>query len=461
MSPLMILFFLVLVDHSAVATTYYVAINGNDSYDGLYPSYQGSPKGPFKTINKGTSALGPGDTLYLRGGTYHQTVSVPNSGTSGRPITIANYPNETAVLDGQDTLPTIHWGSLFSVQGNYVVVRNLEMKNSNWMGLHVSGTHVQVVNVSSHHHMENGILVSGNYGLVKNCRVWWNCKSNEYGSNRRGNWASGLSAARHPQYVTIRDCVVWNNWGEGLSTFEASHTTMEGNVVYDNQTNIYISDTTYCLCHRNLVYSTPNNAFFSTPGDQVGIMMGDERYTPPSSNNTVINNLCLGNKVNLYWWQGASGGGLVNALIAYNTLVNSVYETNFRISAGAHSNSRVQNNIFIQEGALPVAVVPTDVGLSFANNCWAKTPPSTAVGTADVVGDPQLTRSGQNAPGVLTADWFKILTTSPARDKAKVLPQVPRDFFKAIRGSYPDIGAHEYGGGETESPNLPAGLRIP
>ena len=42
----------------------------------------------------------PGDTLYLRGGTYYECVTLTVAGTAGKPITIRSYPGEVAILDG-------------------------------------------------------------------------------------------------------------------------------------------------------------------------------------------------------------------------------------------------------------------------------------------------------------------------------------------------------------------------
>jgi len=197
---------LILFDTVASAKTYYVAVNGSDSNPGTFGK-------PFVTINKGAGLLVAGDTLYIRGGTYNQTVSVENSGTASASITVMGYMGETAIIDGQHTLPTSDWGDLFNVTGNYVTIRELQVKNSNWMGLVLSGQHARAINIKAHLNKENGILVSGDYGRVENCEVWWNCKSNEYGKNERGNWASGLSAARHPQHALLRRNRVWNNWG--------------------------------------------------------------------------------------------------------------------------------------------------------------------------------------------------------------------------------------------------------
>jgi hypothetical protein len=44
--------------------------------------------------------LKPGDTLYLRGGIYYETVYLMRSGTAQSPIVIAAYPGELPILDG-------------------------------------------------------------------------------------------------------------------------------------------------------------------------------------------------------------------------------------------------------------------------------------------------------------------------------------------------------------------------
>jgi hypothetical protein len=452
--------FLILPSGSLYGATYYVATNGNDDYNGLSPTYQGGFTGPFKTITKGSKILGAGDFLFLRSGIYHETAYFANNGTDLAPITIASRTGEWAVIDGQDVLPANDWGVLFHINGTHTILRDLEVRNSKWMGVFISGAYSQAINVYSHHNFENGILLTGDCTLAQNCRVWWNCRSNEFGKRLRGGWASGLSAARHPRYAKIRKCIVWNNWGEGLSTYEAVHTTLEDNIVYDNQANIYISDAIHCLCQRNLVYSTVRNPCSKSASSQVGIAMGDEKYNPPSSNNIVINNFLLGNKRNFYWWQGLSGGGLVKALFAYNTLVNSVDKTNFQVNSGNHSDSQILNNIILQEDSLPIAIVITSAGLTFSHNLWSSKPPLMASGIGDVIGNPFLAKTGSLSPGALRAEYFKISADSPARGRAKVLTEVKEDFFRSPRGLTPDIGAHQYAGGETKRLYPPAKFSI-
>jgi hypothetical protein len=424
----------------ASGRTYYVATTGRNSNPG-------SLSLPFATINRGVSILQPGDTLYLRGGTYLQTVTIENSGNAGAPITVAGYPGERAVIDGQDTIPG-YWGALVTVHGNDVVIRNVEVSNSAWIGVGLYGRHNSALTVYAHHNMENGILLGGDYGLVENSRLWWNAKAHEYGDFKTGHgptWSTGLSAARHPQHATLRSNTVWNTWGEGLSTFEAEHTTLEDNVVYDNWINVYLSDTKYAIVRRNLIYCSASSPMAGSGAGEVGILIGDETRHPASSDNQFANNFVKGCNGNFRSEGKGPGVGLVNNLIAFNTFSSSSGpRPNFQIDGGVHSDTRVVNNIIDQTDNVPIAIVQTPVGLTFANNLWSRNPSANGSGPGDVVGDPGLARTGDTSAGALSPTWFTLLDLSPARHRAVVLPTIDEDFFRMPRSESPDIGGSEY-----------------
>jgi hypothetical protein len=79
----------------ASGTAYYV-----DPAKGKDDKEHGSVEAPWETINYAKTRLVPGDTLYLRGGTYYERI-VPLSlkGTAIQPITIRSYPGELAIID--------------------------------------------------------------------------------------------------------------------------------------------------------------------------------------------------------------------------------------------------------------------------------------------------------------------------------------------------------------------------
>ncbi len=83
------------VPRAHAATTLYVATNGSDSNAGTLNQ-------PWRTITKGLRSLKPGDTLYVRGGTYTERVTgftLP-SGTSSARITVKAYSGERPIVKG-------------------------------------------------------------------------------------------------------------------------------------------------------------------------------------------------------------------------------------------------------------------------------------------------------------------------------------------------------------------------
>ena len=60
----------------------------------------GAKDKPWQTMQHAVDQLKPGDTLYLRGGVYHEHVTVSISGQPGQPVTIRSFPGELAIIDG-------------------------------------------------------------------------------------------------------------------------------------------------------------------------------------------------------------------------------------------------------------------------------------------------------------------------------------------------------------------------
>lgn len=79
------LFFIISLN--SFASTYYVApsASGGDNNN------PGSISSPWETITYALTQLSAGDTLYLREGTYRETVTITQDGTSGNEITIEAY----------------------------------------------------------------------------------------------------------------------------------------------------------------------------------------------------------------------------------------------------------------------------------------------------------------------------------------------------------------------------------
>ena len=429
-------------------STYYVATTGSDSNSGAIGS-------PFLTIGHGVSVLVAGDTLYLRGGSYIESVTVGLSGSSGNPITIRGYPSETPIISGNNyVVPSSVGAALLSVTGHDVIVQDVTVTQSKYVGVQATGASVKFLRVFSHHNRQNGILLQGNNDIADTCDVWYNVMEHEFGqfvSGYGATWSTGLSAARAPDGCTIQNCTVRENWGEGLSTFEATHTTMQDCIVYDNwAANIYVSDTTDTIVQRNLAYYSSGFGVIGGYGSDhpPNIYLGDETFTPASARNTVINNLVRGGGRNLF-----VNVALNNVNINNNTFVDAnaaANVVNVQVATTGHVSSTFRNNIIRQVDSVPMGLFASTSGITIDHNAWyAQANP--AAGSGDITANPLLADAGATGAGTLTSAFFVLTSGSPCRDVGITLASVPVDFNSIARpqGSAYDIGALEFvsGGG--------------
>ena len=98
MSRYFLSFFFVLFSISLYSqSTYYVAPSSSGGSD----SNNGSIGSPFETIQYGINQLSSGgDILYIRAGTYRETITINKTGASGNPIIIEAYSSEVVTIDG-------------------------------------------------------------------------------------------------------------------------------------------------------------------------------------------------------------------------------------------------------------------------------------------------------------------------------------------------------------------------
>lgn len=80
---------------SVGAKSYFVdTARGSDANEGT------SQFLPFKTIGKAATVVGPGDTVFIHGGIYRETINLNKSGTADAPITFTAYGNENVIVSG-------------------------------------------------------------------------------------------------------------------------------------------------------------------------------------------------------------------------------------------------------------------------------------------------------------------------------------------------------------------------
>jgi hypothetical protein len=418
----------------SAGSSYYVSPTGGNSNSGTITS-------PWKTISYGASRLSPGDTLYIRGGTYVETLNISVNGTASNPIVISGYPGETAIVDGQYTLPGGSFYNFFvQVSGNYVTLRDITLMRSTGGLAIFTGTHEYGINIIGNGARESGLILAGSYNVFDGCSMTDN--GNGYGTGGQGTWGGAIATVG--SYTTIQNSISHDNVGEGLATYSNSNNTIiQDSISYNNRSaNLYLDSVNTATARRNILYQTkPSN-------DAYGLTIAAETGQP--SNLRIYNNLVSGFFVNFH--VDSNVITLNNVDIAYNTFVNSTGDSGsgynmgvyFRTNINTYTNSRFINNIVVEEGSdkIPVYVESSHPGLTFSHNLWSKTPMSAASGTGDVIGNPMLAKTGS----ISNPLWYQITSGSPAINKALVLTEVTEDYWKAIRGSSPDIGAHEYQG---------------
>jgi len=295
-----------------LAKDYYVDnTSGNDSNIG-------SRLKPFRTINRGTPILRPGDTLYVRSGIYPESLrnAIPSGLSWSAPVTLAAYPGETVTLK-----PPSGTDRVLHFDGSNTQFISIE-------GLILDGVNVayDVIKITYSDSKEN----HAHHIRIKNCEIK-NAASNQGvlstgGGNAGNNQFVGLdvhhngdSEFDHGLYISssnniMEKCRVHDNFGYGIHLYgdrgDVNKNIVRRNRIYNNgpktdKAGIIISGGDGNLVHHNIVY-----------GHKYGIRI-DYNVT----NTDVYNN-------NVYGRDFMSGGIYVGSTSTWATVRNNlVYQT--------------------------------------------------------------------------------------------------------------------------------------
>ncbi|CUS34878.1 hypothetical protein COMA1_20003 [Candidatus Nitrospira nitrosa] len=390
--------------------TYYVATTGNDSNPGTLAQ-------PFGTFKQAINKLQPGDTLYIRGGTYTEQMNFqdpPKTGIANAWLTIAGYPGEAVtllrtdpvdnsygpikargnlayfvfenlILDGTNSSNGTAWNLR---DGNHhFILRNLEIKNFKSSGLHIKGSDIHVLNCKIHDNQPPPGIKSRKYGIYF-----------AYGDN-----------------VILDGNEIYRNNGGGIHAFPGPirNAIIRGNRVYDNNS--------------------------SSESTVPGILVFED--TDYYDGTAIIDGVHLYN--NIVYGNGAGGifvsNGAANVKVWNNTVYgNKGWGVNIQIGLnGMPVNTIVQNNIVFANTS--GEIINKGVGSVIDHN---------------VIDDPKFVNA--------TARDFRIQAFSPAMDAGVALDEVRVDIKNVPRpqGVTHDIGAYEGGGSDLKSPNAPRSVSI-
>src|SRR3954454_14772443 len=220
----------------AGALEVYVAPAGDDANAGTLDK-------PFATIGRAQQAVGPGDTVYLRGGTYAMRENqitakerifarvnvLDKSGTSGKPINYFAYNGERPVFDLSAVKPAMRV-TAFYVSGSWVHIKGLEV-----IGVQVTlkghtqsicfenqGSHNVYEMLSMHDGQAIGIYsIRGSDNLFLNCDAYnnWDYTSEDgKGGNVDG---FGCHPPKGGTGNVFRGCRAWFNSDDGYDCINA------------------------------------------------------------------------------------------------------------------------------------------------------------------------------------------------------------------------------------------------
>jgi MYXO-CTERM domain-containing protein len=208
----------------ARAAEWYVSPSGSDSAAGTMAA-------PFATLSKANSAAAAGDTIWVRGGTYHLTTQLvlSKSGTSDTNRTkFWAYTGETPVLDASMyvTSNAAVDVPVVLVTGNWMHLRGLEIGNAK---VGASGDHsyslLRTKNASNntfellniHNGFGPGLFVDTGMGgnLILNCDSHDNYDVNGSQGDGQNGDGFGVHYQKTGPSTIIRGCRAWNNSDDG------------------------------------------------------------------------------------------------------------------------------------------------------------------------------------------------------------------------------------------------------
>jgi hypothetical protein len=223
----------------------YMATDGDDNNTG-------TKKRPYKSLAKCMSVAHPGDTIYIRGGTYNISVitptylSITKDGAQDRWISIFAYPGDRQVVFDFSGM-TYKGGSRFGFitkGASYLHFKGIHLRNVVEPDSTTYGTPWETYN-SNHIVYENC--------SVANCASGWTCEASDnilylncdafYCCDKidHGGYTNGFSANIKPgSHVEYQYCRAWNCSDDGFDCYgSGGYITFNGCWAFRNGNGLY------------------------------------------------------------------------------------------------------------------------------------------------------------------------------------------------------------------------------
>ncbi|MEK6917791.1 MAG: right-handed parallel beta-helix repeat-containing protein [Nanoarchaeota archaeon] len=310
------------------AANYYV---DKDSIGGVCSDSNAgtSASSPFCTIHKGESVTMPGDTVYIRSGTYFElsgiplgsgdrgTLNINRGGSPGNPITYTKYPS--------DPMPNITGNSLtyaVVIGASYITLDSLDVSNG-YRGITLAATGSSDITIrNSHIHNvagstggnNNGGILGGifggvDYGMFNNVLI----ENNKIHDNKDPTCFSGTGAGI--EFYGLNNSIIRNNhiYNEHGGIWLKSHDSnlkIYNNTIHDVGEGIYhFAQPINIDIFDNVIYSFSENALGSRQSSSTTYL--------PGQNIRYFNNIVLGDGLHHTFYQVVTNGSKVYNNILY------------------------------------------------------------------------------------------------------------------------------------------------
>ena len=299
-------------------TGWYVTTNGSSGGSGT----ASSPWDFSTALNGGNGKVQPGDTIWVRGGTYTGTYSTNLNGTASAPIIVRAYPLERVTIDANELS-----NDVFVTHGSYTWYWGFEFTDSDptrvFSTISSSSRPDVVVNNGTHMKYINMVVHDGGVGFY----TYTNMPDVEiYGAIVYNNgWQASDRGHGHGMYlkndvgpVVARDNVIFNQFGYGVHIYTdggaglLNNISAIGNISFDNGS---LASTGPSAEIGNLGQPAANNLVITDNMTYVAPSVGGSNMVLGSGNGlTATGNYVVGG-------DGITQGSWTNATVANNTVI--------------------------------------------------------------------------------------------------------------------------------------------
>jgi hypothetical protein len=296
------------IPNTASAATYYVAKTGSDGNTCVQAKNTGTPK---LTIAAGISCMSTADTLYIRAGTYTESIhdrdfsSFPRGTSWSNAPVISAYPGEKVtwvgifgfhqattayvivkdiIFDGTRTLNQLIYGTCAT---SHVRFQNIEVKNSISIGIFLAGsaaycedtsrpTYYEIINSTIHDNGSMGIYMSTSNNLVDHSTFY----NNDWVEKVWACYGIQIFNGNPDCYTnnnTIRNSLFYGNGGNpnhpssgAIWASSGTGNLIYNNIVYDNNFGLTLTGLSLEV-YNNTIYNNNYNGIYIKPGSHTGM----------------------------------------------------------------------------------------------------------------------------------------------------------------------------------------------